>query len=51
MNGVIVVFVGTAGSGKTTLTGEFGRFLEENEKKVAYVNLDTGVKNLPTSPR
>lgn len=50
VNGVIVVFVGTAGSGKTTLTGEFGRFLEENEKKVAYVNLDTGVKNLPYIP-
>ncbi|ALV63233.1 hypothetical protein ADU37_CDS15340 [Thermococcus sp. 2319x1] len=47
---MIVVFVGTAGSGKTTLTGEFGRFLEENEKKVAYVNLDTGVKNLPYIP-
>ncbi|WP_175059682.1 ATP/GTP-binding protein [Thermococcus sp. 2319x1] len=47
---MIVVFVGTAGSGKTTLTGEFGRFLEENEKKVAYVNLDTGVKSLPYTP-
>jgi len=26
------------------------RFLEENEKKVGYVNLDTGVKTLPYIP-
>ncbi|MDN5320931.1 MAG: GPN-loop GTPase [Thermococcaceae archaeon] len=47
---VIIVFVGTAGSGKTTLTGEFGKFLDENEKRVAYVNLDTGVRVLPYTP-
>nr|1YR6_A Chain A, ATP(GTP)binding protein [Pyrococcus abyssi]1YR7_A Chain A, ATP(GTP)binding protein [Pyrococcus abyssi]1YR8_A Chain A, ATP(GTP)binding protein [Pyrococcus abyssi]1YR9_A Chain A, ATP(GTP)binding protein [Pyrococcus abyssi]1YRA_A Chain A, ATP(GTP)binding protein [Pyrococcus abyssi]1YRA_B Chain B, ATP(GTP)binding protein [Pyrococcus abyssi]1YRB_A Chain A, ATP(GTP)binding protein [Pyrococcus abyssi]1YRB_B Chain B, ATP(GTP)binding protein [Pyrococcus abyssi]2OXR_A Chain A, ATP(GTP)bin len=49
MASMIVVFVGTAGSGKTTLTGEFGRYLEDNYK-VAYVNLDTGVKELPYEP-
>ncbi|USH00992.1 ATP/GTP-binding protein [Thermococcus argininiproducens] len=44
---MILTFVGTAGSGKTTLTAEFGRYLVENGKKVAYVNLDTGVKRIP----
>jgi molybdopterin-guanine dinucleotide biosynthesis protein len=47
---MITAFVGTAGSGKTTLTGAFGRHLEENGYSVAYVNLDTGVKTLPYSP-
>jgi GTPase SAR1 family protein len=47
---MITAFVGTAGSGKTTLTGAFGRYLEENGYSVAYVNLDTGVKNIPYSP-
>ncbi|BAA29700.1 252aa long hypothetical protein [Pyrococcus horikoshii OT3] len=46
---MIIVFVGTAGSGKTSLTGAFGEYLEENYK-VAYVNLDTGVKELPYKP-
>jgi len=47
---MILVFVGTAGSGKTTLTAEFGRYLEERDYSVAYVNLDTGVKRLPYLP-
>ncbi|ASJ09615.1 GTPase [Thermococcus siculi] len=47
---MILAFVGTAGSGKTTLTGAFGKYLEGNGYSVAYVNLDTGVKNLPYSP-
>ncbi|NJE41690.1 ATP/GTP-binding protein [Thermococcus sp. GR6] len=47
---MILTFVGTAGSGKTTLTGEFGRYLEENGHNVAYVNLDTGVMRLPYKP-
>ncbi|AAL80608.1 GTPase [Pyrococcus furiosus DSM 3638] len=46
---MIIAFLGTAGSGKTTLTGAFGRYLEENYR-VAYVNLDTGVENLPYKP-
>lgn len=45
---MILTFVGTAGSGKTTLTAEFGRYLVENENKVAYVNLDTGLTSSPT---
>jgi len=47
---MILAFVGTAGSGKTTLTRAFGGYLEENGYAVGYVNLDTGVKKLPYSP-
>ncbi len=47
---MILLFVGTAGSGKTTLTGAFGKYLEENGYSVGYVNLDTGVRSLPYSP-
>ena len=44
---MILAFIGTAGSGKTTLTAEFGKYLEENGYSVSYVNLDTGVRKLP----
>ncbi|ASA77883.1 ATP/GTP-binding protein [Thermococcus sp. 5-4] len=47
---MILTFVGTAGSGKTTLTRAFGKYLEENDYRVSYVNLDTGVKRLPYRP-
>ncbi|AFL95799.1 GTPase [Thermococcus cleftensis] len=47
---MILVFIGTAGSGKTTLSAAFGRYLEENGYSVGYVNLDTGVKSLPYRP-
>ncbi|NJE10763.1 ATP/GTP-binding protein [Thermococcus sp. MAR1] len=47
---MILTFVGTAGSGKTTLTRAFGKYLEENGYTVSYVNLDTGVKRLPYRP-
>lgn len=47
---MILAFLGTAGSGKTTLAGAFGRYLEERDYSVAYVNLDTGVRKLPYQP-
>jgi GTPase SAR1 family protein len=47
---MILAFIGTAGSGKTTLTTEFGKYLEENGYSVSYVNLDTGVRKLPYRP-
>ncbi len=47
---MIILLVGTAGSGKTTLAGSFGRYLEENGYSVAYINLDTGVERLPYRP-
>jgi hypothetical protein len=43
-----VLFLGTAGSGKTTLVSKFGRWLKENRNyKVGYVNLDPACLELP----
>ncbi|ASJ02283.1 GTPase [Thermococcus profundus] len=47
---MILAFLGTAGSGKTTLAGSFGKYLEKEGSSVAYVNLDTGVRRLPYRP-
>ncbi|AIF69562.1 hypothetical protein PAP_05810 [Palaeococcus pacificus DY20341] len=47
---MILTFIGTAGSGKTTLTAKFGQYLEKEGHNVAYINLDTGVKSLPYTP-
>ncbi|WP_456421454.1 PRK13768 family protein [Thermococcus sp.] len=47
---MILTFIGTAGSGKTTLTAEFGEYLRENGYSVSYINLDTGVRKLPYKP-
>ena len=45
-----VYVVGTAGSGKTTLTGAFGDWLRDQEQIVATVNLDPAVLSLPYEP-
>ena len=51
LNKQFIVMVGPAGSGKTTLTASFGRWLEENQGySVGYVNLDPGVEKLPYRP-
>ncbi|MEM1944836.1 MAG: ATP/GTP-binding protein [Nitrososphaerota archaeon] len=42
--------VGTAGSGKTTLTGAFSEWLKDQEQIVATVNLDPAVLSLPYEP-
>ena len=42
-----VFFVGTAGSGKTTLVGTFSEWLEREGYDVAIVNLDPAVDYLP----
>jgi GTPase SAR1 family protein len=47
---MILMFIGTAGSGKTTIAASFGRHLMDNGYSVAYVNLDTGVRKLPYEP-
>lgn len=43
------LIVGPAASGKTLLTYEFGRYLEENYS-VRYINLDAGVTRVPYNP-
>lgn len=45
-----VYFVGTAGSGKSTLVDVFSRWLREHEQEVVTVNLDPGAKWLPYGP-
>ncbi len=47
----IVVMLGPAGSGKTTLTAALGRWIERKQMiRVGYVNLDPGVRKLPYRP-
>ncbi|MHA2405434.1 MAG: PRK13768 family protein [Candidatus Hermodarchaeia archaeon] len=43
-------FVGTAGSGKSTLTHNFARWLRDAKLSVGTVNLDPGVLQLPYGP-
>ena len=51
MNKQFVVVLGPAGSGKTTLTASFGKWVEENQGfEVGYVNLDPGAEDLPYEP-
>ncbi len=46
-----IVFIGTAGCGKTSLTYVFGKWLEhELGTDVSYVNLDPGVHRIPYNP-
>lgn len=45
-----VYFVGTAGSGKSTLVDVFSRWLKGHEQDVVTVNLDPGAKWLPYGP-
>jgi GTPase SAR1 family protein len=43
-------FVGTAGSGKSTLTNTFAHWLRDAKLSVGTVNLDPGVLHLPYGP-
>lgn len=45
-----VMFLGPAGSGKTSLTAKFGEWLEGEGFRVAYINLDPGCLSLPYEP-
>ncbi len=48
----VIVIVGPAGSGKTTLTAALGRWIQEmGFGKVIYVNLDPGAEALPYNPQ
>ena len=46
-----ILFIGPAGSGKTSLTHRFGTWLEKEMKASAgYVNLDPGCRDVPYCP-
>ena len=45
-----VYFVGTAGSGKSTLVDVFSKWLRDRDQDVVIVNLDPGAKWLPYGP-
>ena len=45
-----IVFVGTAGAGKTTLTAAFQNWMHDNGYDAVTMNLDPGADKLPYSP-
>lgn len=45
-----LVFIGPAGSGKTTLVWKFGNYLEEQGYEISRINLDCAIENLPYKP-
>ncbi|MEM3713117.1 MAG: ATP/GTP-binding protein [Thermoproteota archaeon] len=45
-----IVFIGPAGSGKTTLVSKYGEWLSSSGQKVSFVNLDPGAEEVPYSP-
>ena len=47
---VVIFIVGTAGSGKSVLTGTLNEWLRVQKQKSVTVNLDPGVMNLPYAP-
>jgi len=47
---IFVYFIGTAGSGKSTLTGSYKRWTEIRGVDAITVNLDPGAENLPYEP-
>jgi GTPase SAR1 family protein len=47
---IFVYFIGTAGSGKSTLTHTFQKWMEMSSLDVITVNLDPGAENLPYEP-
>ena len=47
---IFVYFIGTAGSGKSTLTHNFQKWMEMRSLDAVTVNLDPGAENLPYEP-
>jgi len=47
---IYIYFIGTAGSGKSTLTYNFKRWMELRSIDAITVNLDPGAENLPYEP-
>jgi GTPase SAR1 family protein len=50
LDSTFLFLVGTAGSGKTRLTGAFRRWLQEHSLDAITVNLDPGAEQLPYEP-
>ncbi|MEM4586098.1 MAG: ATP/GTP-binding protein, partial [Candidatus Caldarchaeum sp.] len=46
----VIFVVGTAGSGKSSLTGVFSEWLRDHEQSTATVNLDPAALSLPYDP-
>ncbi|MEM3647669.1 MAG: ATP/GTP-binding protein [Thermoproteota archaeon] len=44
-----VVFIGPAGSGKTTLVNKYGEWLFKSGRRVSFINLDPGAEKTPYS--
>ena len=44
---VVILFIGMAGSGKTTLVYSFSKFLKKTSKKPYIINLDPAVTSIP----
>jgi len=47
---IFLYFIGTAGSGKSTLTSTFKKWMELRSVDAVTVNLDPGAENLPYEP-
>lgn len=47
---IVIYFIGTAGSGKSTMTNAFYLWLQQLGKDVATLNLDPGAEWLPYAP-
>ena len=47
---IFVYFIGTAGSGKSTLTQNFKEWMNQRGLDAITVNLDPGAENLPYEP-
>lgn len=47
---IFVYFIGTAGSGKSTLTNNFQQWINQRGLDAITVNLDPGAENLPYEP-
>jgi GTPase SAR1 family protein len=45
-----LIFLGTAGAGKSLLTANFGKWMEERGMRPAYINLDPGCESTPYRP-
>ena len=50
MTALNLIFLGTAGAGKSLLTANFGKWIEGRGMKPTYINLDPGCESTPYQP-